>query len=333
MPIKVGINGFGRIGRYLMRLLTYDQNLLVVAINARAENSTLAHILKYDSIHRTFDADVSYNDEGILINGRLIPVTRKPVGEIPWRDYGVDIVVETSGTVKDGPTLAKHNACGAQKTIISAPGTNLDLTVVMGVNQDKYDPAIHHVLSNASCTTNCLAPVAKVINDTFGIKRGLMTTVHSITMSQRIIDGSHKDLRRARAATMSILPTTTGAAKATALVIPELAGKLDGMSIRVPTPNVSLVDLTCELERDVTVAEVNQALFEASEGTLKRILGYCEIPLVSSDYIGSSYAGVVDALCTQVIDKRMMKLIVWYDNEAWFSNQLRRLLRLVGNSL
>ena len=330
MPITIGINGFGRIGRYLVRLLANSNTVRVAAVNARADNKTLAHILRYDSVHRIFNADIAYDDDGLIVNGRHIPVTRNAVGEIPWGSLGVDVAVETTGTIKDRAGLVKHNESGAKKTIISAPGKDVDATIVMGVNEHIYDPVNHSVLSNASCTTNCLAPVAKVINDTFGIKHGLMTTVHSVTMSQRILDGSHKDLRRARAAFESMVPTTTGAAKATTLVIPELAGKLDGMSIRVPTPNVSLVDLTCELGKDTSVEEINAVLKAASEGQLHEIMGYTETPLVSVDYTGSTHAGVVDGLCTQVIDKRLAKLIVWYDNESGFTNQLVRLLRLVG---
>ena len=330
MPIAIGINGFGRIGRYLVRLLADSTSVRVAAINARADNKTLAHILRYDSVHRIFNAAIDYDENGIIVNGRHIPVTRKPVGEIPWGAYGVDVAVETTGTVKDRTGLARHNDSGAKKTIISAPANNVDATIVVGVNDHIYDPVNHSVLSNASCTTNCLAPVAKVMHEAFGIKHGLMTTVHSVTMSQRILDGSHKDLRRARAAFESMVPTTTGAAKATTLVIPELAGKLDGMSIRVPTPNVSLVDLTCELERDTSVDEINATLKAASEGSLKDIMGYTETPLVSVDYTGSTYAGVVDGLCTQTINKRLAKLIVWYDNESGFTNQLVRLLRMVG---
>lgn len=333
MPIKIGINGFGRIGRYLLRLLAEDDNLQVVAINARAENKVLSHIFKYDSVHGTFEGDVSYNDDGILIGDKLVNVTRKAAGEWEWKKFGVDFVIETTGSLRDKKSLNQHIECGAKKVILSAPGTDMDATIVMGVNQDIYDPAKHNIVSNASCTTNCLAPVAKVVNDSFGIKHGLMTTIHSYTMSQRILDGSHRDLRRARAAAVSMLPSTTGAAKATALVIPELEGKLDGMAVRVPTPNVSMVDLTCELERDTTVEDMNYALKQASESTFKGVMGYTEIPLVSVDYNGSSYGGVVDALCTQVIDKRMVKLIIWYDNEAGFTWQLLRLIRLMAKTM
>ena len=333
MAINIGVNGFGRIGRYLVRLLASSPDLNVKVINARADNNTLAHILKYDSVHGTFAGTVDHNDDGLIVNDNAIKVTRNATGEWQWADNDIDVVIETTGSIKDGKSLALHNQCGAKKTIISAPGKGVDATIVMGVNHDTYDPANHHVISNASCTTNCLAPVAKTLNDAFGIKHGLMTTIHSITMSQRILDGSHKDLRRARAASVSMIPTTTGAAKATTEVIPELKGRLDGMSIRVPTPNVSLVDLTCELQQGTTIEEVNYALRQASETTLKDILGYTEVPLVSVDYNGSSYGGVVDGLCTNVIDGNLAKVIVWYDNEAGFTHQLIRLIKMVERAL
>lgn len=331
--IKLGMNGFGRIGRYLVRLLADTDDLGVVAINARADNASLARLFKYDSCHGTFRGEVAHDDAGLIVNGRHIAVTRERAGEWKWKDLGIDISVETTGTIKDRAGLAQHLACGAKKSVISAPAKDADVTVVMGVNQGDYDPARHDVISAASCTTNCLAPAAKTIHEAFGIKHGLMTTVHSYTMSQRILDGSHKDPRRARAAALSMIPTTTGAAKATTLVIPALAGKLDGMAVRVPTPNVSLVDLTCELERPTSVEEVNALLKAAAEGPLLGNMGYTEEPLVSVDYMGSIYGGVVDALCTSVIDGTMLKLIIWYDNEAGFTNQLVRLLRMVGKDL
>ena len=265
-----------------------------------------------------------------MVNGREIPVTRAGLGEWDWKPFNVDVVVESTGKVKKRADLARHLEAGAKKVIASAPVSDADVTIVMGVNDGEYDAAAHDVISAASCTTNCLAPAAKVINDTFGIRHGLMTTIHSYTMSQRILDGSHKDLRRARACAMSMIPTSTGAAKATALVIPALKGKLDGMAVRVPTPIVSLVDLTCELERDADAASVNAALKAASEGPMKDNMGYCEEPLVSVDFNGSTCGGVVDSLLTAVMDKRMLKLIIWYDNEAGFTNQLVRLVRLVG---
>ncbi|GAB6177427.1 type I glyceraldehyde-3-phosphate dehydrogenase [Desulfobaculum senezii] len=333
MAVKVGINGFGRIGRFLTRLIAKDENLELAMINARADNESLAHLLKYDSVHGRYDGEIVANEEGFVIDGQQVKVTRHAIGEWTWSDCDVDIVVETTGRVKDGKGLAEHIACGAKKVIIGAPGKDVDLTVVPGVNDDLYDPAQHNVLSNASCTTNCMAPATKVLNDTFGIKHGLMTTIHSYTMSQRILDGSHKDLRRARAAGMSIIPTTTGAAKAVTAVIPELKGKLDGMSMRVPTPNVSLVDLVVEVEKDVTVEEVNAALKAAAEGPMKGNMGFSEEPLVSIDYVSSSYGGIVDSLLTSVMDKRMVKLIIWYDNEGGYSNQLLRFIRRVAKDL
>ena len=333
MPVKIGLNGFGRIGRYLVRLLADDPELCVAAVNARADNASLAHLFRYDSVHRTFPGTVKANDNGFEVNGRQVTVTRNALGEWDWGALGVDIVVETTGKLKDGAGLAKHIERGAKKSIISAPGSNVDITVVMGVNHDDYRPDEHHVISNASCTTNCLAPAAKVLHENFGIRHGLMTTIHSYTMSQRILDGSHKDWRRARAAAVSMIPTTTGAAKAIALVIPELRGRLDGMAVRVPTPNVSMVDLTCELERDTSAEEVNALLKEASETSMQGFMGYTDEPLVSCDFIGSIYGGVIDAGCTTVMKGRMLKLIIWYDNESGFTNQLARLLRMVGKGL
>ncbi|MFW5733811.1 MAG: type I glyceraldehyde-3-phosphate dehydrogenase [Oceanidesulfovibrio sp.] len=332
MSVKLGMNGFGRIGRYLTRLLADEPEIELAVINARSDNASLAHLLAYDSCHGRFPG-VSHNDKGLIVNGREIAVSRQPLGEYDWSPYGVDMVVETTGKMKDRDGLAQHLKGGARKSIISAPGKGVDISIVMGVNHQDYDPAKHDVISNASCTTNCLAPAAKVLNDEFGIVHGLMTTVHSYTMSQRILDGSHKDLRRGRAAAVSMIPTTTGAAKAVTEVIPELSGKLDGMAIRVPTPNVSLVDLTCELARDCTAEEVNAALKAASEGPMQGNLGYSEEPLVSVDYMGSIYGGVVDALTTNVVDKRLCKLIIWYDNEAGFTNQLLRLLKMISKDL
>ena len=333
MPVKIGLNGFGRIGRYLLRLLANDPEIRISVINARADNASLAHLFRYDSVHRTFPGTVEANEAGFLVNGEQVTVTRDPMGQWRWGELGVDMVVESTGTLKDGPGLQKHIDCGAKKSIISAPGSNVDITVVMGVNHENYDPASHHIISNASCTTNCLAPPVKILHQTFGIRHGLMTTIHSYTMSQRILDGSHKDLRRARAAAISMIPTTTGAAKAIALVIPELRGRLDGMAIRVPTPNVSMVDLTCELERDTSAEEVNAVLKEAADGVMKGYMGYTEEPLVSCDFIGSTFGGVVDAACTHVVNRRMLKLVIWYDNEAGFTNQLARLLRMMAKGL
>ena len=333
MAVKIGINGFGRIGRYLTRIMAGDKDVELAVINARADNYTLAHLLKYDSIHGVFKADISSDDHGILVNGKHIKTTRDAIGEWKWKDLGVDIAIETSGKLKDRDGLQKHIDCGAKKSIISAPGKGVDITVVMGVNQDNYNPAKHHVLSNASCTTNCLAPAVKIINDNFGFVHGLMTTIHSYTMSQRILDGSHKDLRRARAAAMNMIPTTTGAAKAVTEVIPELKGKLDGMAVRVPTPNVSMVDLTCELKHPTDKDAVNAVLKAAAEGPLKGNMGYTDLPLVSTDFTGSHYGGVIDGLSTTVLDKTLLKLIIWYDNESGFSHQLLRLVKQVAKAL
>ncbi len=332
MTVRIGLNGFGRIGRYMARLLASETGLELAAVNARADNESLAHLLKYDSVHRTFPGSVQANDQGFLLEGKQVSVTRKAPGEWDWGDLGVDIVLETTGKFKDRKSCEPHLNCGCRKVIISAPGKGCDATIVMGVNDDLLQPE-HSVISNASCTTNCLAPAAKVLHDEFEILRGIMTTVHSYTMTQRILDGSHKDLRRARAAAMSMIPTSTGAAKSVGEVIPDLNGKLDGMAIRVPTPNVSLVDLTVDLNRDVSTDELNQAFKAAAGGPLQEILGYSEEPLVSVDYLGSSFGGVVDGLTTNVIDKRLAKIIVWYDNESGFTHQLLRLTEKAASFL
>ncbi|WP_338666734.1 type I glyceraldehyde-3-phosphate dehydrogenase [Pseudodesulfovibrio methanolicus] len=321
MATKIGLNGFGRIGRYLARLLAEETDLELVAVNARASNEDLAHLLKYDSVHGRFP-DVQPTEDGFVMAGKPVKVTRKAPGEWTWGEMGCDLVIESTGKFTDRESCEKHLACGAKKVIISAPGKNSDVTVVIGVNDGELKPE-HNIISNASCTTNCLAPVAKVIHDTFGIKHGIMTTVHSYTMSQRILDGSHKDLRRARACAVNMVPTTTGAAKAVGLVIPELNGLLDGMSIRVPTPNVSLIDLVCELKRETTVEEVNAALKAAANDSM----GYTEEPLVSVDFMGSTFGGVVDSALTRVMGGTQVKVIAWYDNEAGFTNQLLRLIK------
>lgn len=329
MAVRVAINGFGRIGRYMARLLAGDAEVELVAVNARADNDSLVHLLKYDSVHRTFEGDVQANEQGFLLEGRQITVTRNKPGEWIWGDLGVDIVLETTGKFTDRESCESHLACGAKRVVVSAPAKQPDIMVVMGVNDSDLSAA-HKIISNASCTTNCLAPAAKVLHDNFGLERGLMTTIHSYTMSQRILDGSHKDLRRARAAAMSMLPTTTGAARAVTQVIPELEGKLDGMAIRVPTPNVSLVDLSADLGRSTTAKEINAAMKAAAQGPLQGVLGYSEEPLVSVDYTGSTYGGVLDALTTSVMDGTLAKIIVWYDNESGFSNQLLRVTRKVA---
>ncbi|MDK2956058.1 MAG: hypothetical protein PWQ57_1554 [Desulfovibrionales bacterium] len=328
MAVNLGINGFGRIGRYLTRLLSEVDDLNLVAVNARASNEDLAHLLKYDSCHGTLKANVQSNEQGLEINGRQVLVTRDPAGEWRWGELGCDIVVETTGKFTDRVNCDMHLACGAKKVVVSAPAKDEDITIVMSVNDHELKPE-HKVISNASCTTNCLAPPAKVINDCFGLKHGIMTTIHSYTMSQRVLDGSHKDIRRARACAMSMIPTTTGAARAVTKVIPELEGKLDGMAVRVPTPNVSLVDLTCELEKPATAEEVNAALKAAANDSM----GYTEIPLVSVDYMGSTYGGVVDGPLTRIMDGTMLKLIIWYDNEAGFCNQLLRLINKTATML
>ncbi len=329
MAIKIGMNGFGRIGRYMARLLSSAEDMELAVVNARADNEQLAHLLQYDSVHGTFSKEVNPVEQGFTIDGKQIQVTRKGPGEWAWGDLGVDMVLETTGKFTDRDSCEKHLGCGAKKVLISAPGKDCDATIVMGVNDSSLKQE-DKIISNASCTTNCLAPVARVIHDNFGFRHGLMTTIHSYTMSQRILDGTHKDIRRARAAAMSMIPTTTGAARAVTQVIPELAGKLDGMAIRVPTPNVSLVDLVVEVENKTSIPEVNEALRTAARGSMKGPLGYTEKPLVSVDFNGSVHGGVVDALSTSVMDETMIKLIVWYDNEAGFCNQLLRLIKKVG---
>lgn len=323
MAVKIGINGFGRIGRNVFRAALKNPEIEVVAVNDLTDAKTLAHLLKYDSVHGTLDAEVSVNGNNIVVNGKEIVVkAERDPANLGWGELGVDIVVESTGRFTKREDAAKHLEAGAKKVIISAPATNEDITIVMGVNEDKYDPANHHVISNASCTTNCLAPFAKVLHEKFGIIRGMMTTVHSYTNDQQILDLPHKDLRRARAAAESIIPTSTGAAKAVALVLPELKGKLNGMAMRVPTPNVSVVDLVAELEKEVTVEEVNAALKAAAEGELKGILAYSEEPLVSRDYNGSTASSTIDALSTMVMEGRMVKVLSWYDNETGYSHRV-----------
>lgn len=324
MAVKVGINGFGRIGRLVFRaaLAKGTKNLDFVAVNdLPVGTKTLAHLLKYDSNFGTLDATVEAKDDTIIVNGKSIKVlSAKTPAEIPWSDYGVEIVIESSGVFTEKDKCIGHIQNGkAKKIIITAPAKGQDITIVMGVNETKYDPHKHHVISNASCTTNCLAPMAKVLMDNFGIKSGLMTTVHSYTNDQRILDLPHKDLRRARAGALSMIPTTTGAAKAIGEVIPELKGKMDGLAIRVPTPNVSLTDLTCVTEKDTTVEEVNEAFKKASETNLKGILQYLTEPLVSKDMYGSNYSCIFDAELTRVIDKTLVKVMGWYDNEWAYS--------------
>lgn len=332
MATKVGINGFGRIGRLVFRAAMQNPNVDVVAINDLTDAKMLAHLLKYDSIHGTFDAEISVKEDRIVVNGQEVIVTaeRNP-SDLKWGELGVDVVIESTGRFTKRADAARHIEAGAKKVIISAPATDEDITVVMGVNHDKYDAASHHVISNASCTTNCLAPFAKVLHENFGIRRGMMTTVHAYTNDQQILDLPHKDYRRARAAAESIIPTTTGAAKAVALVLPELKGKLNGGAMRVPTPNVSLVDLVVELDKNVTVEEVNQAFKTASEGELKGILGYSEEPLVSRDYNGSPLSSTIDALSTMVMEDNMVKVISWYDNESGYSYRCVDLVEFIAS--
>ena len=320
---KVGINGFGRIGREVFRVAFTNPDVEVVAVNDLTDAETLAHLLKYDSVHGTFPYEVTVDGDCIVVDGKKVQVlAQTDPAKLPWGELGVEIVVESTGRFTDGPKAAAHIEAGAKKVIISAPAKQEDITIVMGVNEDKYDPANHHIISNASCTTNCLAPFTKVLMEKFGIESGLMTTVHSYTNDQRILDLPHKDLRRARAAACSIIPTTTGAAKAVALVLPELKGKLNGFAMRVPTPNVSITDLTVLLQKDTTAEEINAALKEAAEGKLKGILGYNELPLVSRDYNGCPLSSIVDGLSTMMVGPRMAKVVSWYENEWGYSNRV-----------
>jgi len=327
MSVRVAINGFGRIGRSLFRVSKGYSEFDIIALNDLTDAKTLAHLLKYDSVHGIFDAEVRAGDGTIIIDGKEIKILAATEPEkLPWKDLGVDIVVESTGRFTDRPSAAKHLNAGAKWVIISAPAKEPDITVCMGVNEEMLDPVTHKVISNASCTTNCLSPVAKVIHNEFGIIRGLMTTIHSYTNDQRILDLPHKDLRRARAAALNMIPTTTGAAKAVGLVLPELKGKLNGLSIRVPTPNVSLVDLVAELERDASVEEMNAAFKRASEGPMKGILQYLEEPLVSCDFNGNAHSAIVDSSQTMVLEGKMVKVLAWYDNEIGYSSRIRDLI-------
>ena len=320
MATKIGINGFGRIGRVVFREALTNPDVEVVAVNDLTDANMLAHLLQYDSVHGKLDVKVEAKGNNLVVDGKEITVTaEKDPASLKWGELGVEIVIESTGIFTKREAAAKHLEAGAKKVIISAPANGEDKTVVVGVNHTDYDPKNHHVVSNASCTTNCLAPFAKVLHDKFGLKRGMMTTIHSYTNDQQILDLPHKDYRRARAAAESIIPTTTGAAKAVALVLPELKGKLNGGAMRVPTPNVSLVDLVAELDKNVTAEEVNAAFKEASEGEMKGVLGYSEEPLVSRDYNGNNYSSTVDALSTMVMEDNMVKVISWYDNETGYS--------------
>lgn len=335
MSIRVAINGFGRIGRNVVRAAKASgADVDFVAVNDLTDIRTLAHLLRYDSVHGRYPGTVAASDRGIVVDGdEIVVLSERDPAALPWGDLGVDIVIESTGRFTNRSDAAKHLAAGARKVIISAPAKDEDVTVVLGVNEGAYDPDNHHVVSNASCTTNCLAPVARVLHERFGIVRGLMTTIHSYTNDQALLDVPHKDLRRARAAAMSMIPTTTGAARATSLVLPELKGRLDGMSIRVPTPDVSLVDLVVEVERDTTAADVNAALKEAAEGPLAGILEVTDEPLVSVDFIGSSASSVVDGPSTAVMQGRMVKVLAWYDNEMGYSYRCVDLVQYVGERL
>jgi glyceraldehyde 3-phosphate dehydrogenase len=332
MSVKVGINGFGRIGRNVFRAALKNSNVEIVAINDLTDANMLAHLLKYDTVHGTLQEDVTVDGQYLVVGGKKVKViAERDPAQLGWGDLGVEVVVESTGRFTKREDAAKHLEAGAKKVIISAPANNEDITIVMGVNEDKYDANNHHVISNASCTTNCLAPFAKVLNDTFGIKRGMMTTIHSYTNDQQILDLPHKDYRRARAAAENMIPTSTGAAKAVSLVLPELKGKLNGMAMRVPTPNVSIVDLVAELDKDVTAEEINSALKAAAEGPLKGILAYSELPLVSSDYNGTTVSSTIDALSTMVLEGNMVKVLSWYDNEVGYSNRVVDLVDYIAS--
>lgn len=333
MPIRVAINGFGRIGRNFLRTTKGYKDLEIVAINDLTDAKTLAHLLKYDSVHGIFGSDVKDTDSGISVEGKEIKIFAITEPEkLPWKDLEVDIVIESTGRFTDRGSASKHLDAGAKWVLISAPAKEPDLTICMGVNEETLDLSKHKIISNASCTTNCLAPVAKVLLNEFGILRGLMTTIHSYTNDQRILDLPHKDLRRARAAALSMIPTTTGAAQAVGLVLPELKGRLDGMAIRVPTPNVSVVDLVVELKKDTTVEEVNAVLKKASEGSMKGILQYTEEPIVSIDCNGNDHSAIVDAALTKVLEGRMVKVLAWYDNEWGYSSRLRDLILYINKN-
>ncbi len=330
MAIKVGINGFGRIGRGVLRAGIDNPRIDFVAVNDITDPKTLAHLLKYDSNFGIFNKDVGATSDGIVLGGKEIKVLKvKDPQELPWKDLGVEIVVESTGHFTDRDSAAKHLQAGAKKVIISAPAKGEDITIVLGVNEGKYDKNTHHIISNASCTTNCLAPVVKVLLDNFGVKRGLMTTIHSYTNDQRILDLPHKDLRRARAAALSMIPTTTGAAKAIGLVIPELKGKLHGIAIRVPTPNVSLVDLVVEVKEDVDKDTVNAAVKSAAEGKLSKYLEYCEAPLVSHDFNGNPKSAIFDPEYTTVLENTLVKVLAWYDNEWGYSCRVVDLIEYI----
>ncbi len=334
MAVKVSINGFGRIGRCVLRVVAGNPgahaDVDIVSINDLTDAKTLAHLFKYDSVFGIFNGEVSSTADSIIVNGKKIKIhSEKDPGALPWKAEGIDVVVESTGRFRDKAKCMQHINAGAKKVIITAPAKEEDLTVVLGVNDDKYDKNNHHIVSNASCTTNCLAPVVKVINEKFGVVKGHMTTIHSYTNDQRLLDLPHEDLRRARAAALSMIPTTTGAAKAVSLVIPEVKGKLDGNAIRVPTPNVSVVDFVCMVKESVTVEKVNAALKEAANSKLKGILQFCEEELVSIDFVGNTHSSIVDAASTKVIDGNMVKVLSWYDNEWGYSSRVVDLIKFM----
>lgn len=335
MAVKVGINGFGRIGRLFFRRAIENDALKVAAVNDITTAETLAHLLKYDSVHGTLKARVEAKEDSFIVDNEEYAVfsIRNPV-ELPWKKLGVDIVIESTGLFRSPDMAALHLKAGAKKVIITAPAKGApDITIVMGVNEGKYEPKSHHVISNASCTTNCLAPVAKVLNDSFGIEKGFMTTIHAYTNDQRILDAPHKDLRRARAGALSMIPTTTGAAKAVGLVLPELAGKLGGMAIRVPTPNVSIIDLVCQLKKQASVEGINKAFKEACEGPMSRYILYGKELLVSADFVGNAYSAIYDAPSTAVIEKDLMKVLAWYDNEYGYASRTVDLAAYIGERI
>lgn len=335
MEKRVGINGFGRVGRCVARIICKENlDIGIAAVNDITDAKTLSFLFKYDSVHRTYDGDVKSDGDLIIIDGKRIKVfAEKEPSSLPWKNEGVDVVLECSGKFTDRDSALKHIKAGAKKVIISAPAKNPDITICMGVNNSLYNPSSHHIISNASCTTNCLAPVAKVLHENLKIKKGLMTTVHAYTNDQRILDQPHKDLRRARAAGISIIPTTTGAAKAVGLVLPELSGKLDGMALRVPTANVSIVDFVCEVEKKTKEEEVNKLFESAQNGSLKGILKITYEPLVSVDFLGDPHSAIVDGLSTRVMDENFVKVVAWYDNEWAFSHRMVDLLKMVLESL
>jgi glyceraldehyde 3-phosphate dehydrogenase len=333
MTTKVGINGFGRIGRAVLKCILNDSecsDFEIVAINDLTDSATLAHLFKYDSVQGVNPAEVESDSDGLIINGKHIKIiSERDPGNLPWKELGVEFVIESTGLFTKREAATKHISAGAKKVVISAPAKDPDVTVVLGVNEDSYNSSEHQIISNASCTTNCLAPLAKIIHDNFGFQKGLMTTIHSYTNDQKILDLPHSDLRRARAANLSMIPTTTGAAKAVALVLPEIKGKLDGMAIRVPTPNVSLIDLVVEVEKSTTAEEVNESFREASQGAMINIMRFEEKPLVSIDFNGDSCSSIIDGISTKVMGNNMVKVLAWYDNEWGYSNRVKDLLKFI----